>query len=343
MRVESAASAEVVRLRRSVALGGGLRSFVTAAVLYGVAATALPASTWALQPCESNCAQVTVGSGAAGPGDSVSLPVSFQQGPNDNQAGEGNDDVAAIAFTIGIPGDGSTPLQFSAADCADADGDGLPDAVTVRDAVASMFRVVIENVECVDGTCGCAANRDRCLCPGDGQTRDSFVNVVVFGPKDLPEQGPVSIPKLLDGELLRLRLQVAPGTPQGTIPIHIFSETDSEPPPAPTPTPIPKPQFAANLSIGDQAAIDQTADRGADRSRVAFSDGTVTVLQGKACLGDCNSNSQVSVSELITGVNIALGTQSIDTCSALDANPPDGAVGIDELIQAVNNAMNGCQ
>ena len=45
--------------------------------------------------------------------------------------------------------------------------------------------------------------------------------------------------------------------------------------------------------------------------------------------------------ELIKGVNIALGSTSVDACASFDASG-DGAVTIDELIAAVNRALNGC-
>jgi hypothetical protein len=60
-----------------------------------------------------------------------------------------------------------------------------------------------------------------------------------------------------------------------------------------------------------------------------------------SCVGDCNGDGTVSINELIVGVNIALGTFSVDECVAFDANG-DGMVGINELIQAVNNALGGC-
>jgi hypothetical protein len=49
----------------------------------------------------------------------------------------------------------------------------------------------------------------------------------------------------------------------------------------------------------------------------------------------------VTVDELIKGVNIALGTTSVDTCRDMDANRDD-AVTINELIAAVNHALLGC-
>jgi hypothetical protein len=59
------------------------------------------------------------------------------------------------------------------------------------------------------------------------------------------------------------------------------------------------------------------------------------------CAGDCDGNAEVTIDELIRGVNIALGSAALDTCRAFDKNG-DQAVTIDELILAVNRALNGC-
>lgn len=59
------------------------------------------------------------------------------------------------------------------------------------------------------------------------------------------------------------------------------------------------------------------------------------------CPGDCNGTGDVTVNELIIGVNIVLGTANLSSCPAFDTNG-DGNVGIPELIQAVNAASNGC-
>ncbi len=49
----------------------------------------------------------------------------------------------------------------------------------------------------------------------------------------------------------------------------------------------------------------------------------------------------MTVDELIKGVNIALGTTSVDACPSFDTNGDD-AVTIDELVAAVNRALTGC-
>ena len=75
-------------------------------------------------------------------------------------------------------------------------------------------------------------------------------------------------------------------------------------------------------------------------------DGTASVLinttgAGQACGGDCNGDGEVTVNELITMVNIALGTADVSTCLAGDADS-SGGITINEIIAAVNNALNGC-
>ncbi len=62
---------------------------------------------------------------------------------------------------------------------------------------------------------------------------------------------------------------------------------------------------------------------------------------GQGCTGDCNSDGRVVISELILGVNIALGTAAQQSCLLFDANA-SGGVTIEELIAAVNNALVGC-
>jgi Tol biopolymer transport system component len=65
------------------------------------------------------------------------------------------------------------------------------------------------------------------------------------------------------------------------------------------------------------------------------------------CVGDCNGSGGVSINELIRMVNIALGLQALcpsdstGGCLAGDANC-DCRITVDEIIQGVNNALNGC-
>ncbi|MFI5364608.1 MAG: hypothetical protein ACHQ4J_03195 [Candidatus Binatia bacterium] len=61
----------------------------------------------------------------------------------------------------------------------------------------------------------------------------------------------------------------------------------------------------------------------------------------KSCVGDCNGNGQVTVDEILTMVNIALGNTSISACEAGDANH-DLQITVDEILSAVNNALTNC-
>ncbi len=49
----------------------------------------------------------------------------------------------------------------------------------------------------------------------------------------------------------------------------------------------------------------------------------------------------MTIEELVVGVNVLLGELSLSACPAFDANA-DAMVTVDELIAAVNKALNGC-
>jgi hypothetical protein len=76
---------------------------------------------------------------------------------------------------------------------------------------------------------------------------------------------------------------------------------------------------------------------------------TVTPMQptltptvgGLLCVGDCNLDGMVTVDEIVTAVNIALGQRLVGDCPSADGNL-DGQVTVDEIVTAVNNALNGC-
>ena len=60
----------------------------------------------------------------------------------------------------------------------------------------------------------------------------------------------------------------------------------------------------------------------------------------QACLGDCNYDANVTVDELIRGVNLALGAARPRICLAFYAEGDE--VTIDKLLRAVNAALDGC-
>jgi hypothetical protein len=59
------------------------------------------------------------------------------------------------------------------------------------------------------------------------------------------------------------------------------------------------------------------------------------------CPGDCNGDRSVTVDELLTLVNIALGNTNVSACVAGDLNH-DGQISIAEILAAVNAALSGC-
>lgn len=68
---------------------------------------------------------------------------------------------------------------------------------------------------------------------------------------------------------------------------------------------------------------------------------TPTPTPTPSCTGDCNSSMSVTVDELLTMVNIALGNADVSTCLAGDANH-DTQITIDEILTAVSYALSGC-
>ena len=64
---------------------------------------------------------------------------------------------------------------------------------------------------------------------------------------------------------------------------------------------------------------------------------TTQEAAAQVCVGDCNGNRVVAINELVTGVNIALNSQSVDVCPAVDRNN-SRTVSVDELVVAVKRA-----
>lgn len=60
------------------------------------------------------------------------------------------------------------------------------------------------------------------------------------------------------------------------------------------------------------------------------------------CPGDCDNNGHVTVGEIITLVNIALGHTQLSSCMSGDTDNSE-EVTINEIVAAVNAAMRGCQ
>jgi len=68
---------------------------------------------------------------------------------------------------------------------------------------------------------------------------------------------------------------------------------------------------------------------------------TFQVEPSPFCTCDCSGDRQVTVDELMTLINIALGNASVFDCQVGDVSE-DGQITIDEILTGVNTALNGC-
>lgn len=110
------------------------------------------------------------------------------------------------------------------------------------------------------------------------------------------------------------------------------------PVPTATLTPVPTATLTPVPTITATAAPTGTAT--ATKTATPIRTPSPTKTPGGVCVGDCGNDGRVSISDLILGVNIALGLQPVSACSPF-ANA-EGLVTIAQLIQGVNNALNGC-
>ena len=61
----------------------------------------------------------------------------------------------------------------------------------------------------------------------------------------------------------------------------------------------------------------------------------------RPCFGDCDSNGTVTIDEVVTGLEIALGSVSLDRCSPFDCDG-SGRVRVECILKALDAAVNGC-
>jgi hypothetical protein len=106
--------------------------------------------------------------------------------------------------------------------------------------------------------------------------------------------------------------------------------------------------IAADASAGSYGLVAGTAaasDLDGNPVAVLGVDGAITVAEAPPppppCAGDCDGSGQVSINELLIGVNILIGSAAPEQCTAVDTNG-DGTVTVNELVQAVNAALGSC-
>jgi hypothetical protein len=62
---------------------------------------------------------------------------------------------------------------------------------------------------------------------------------------------------------------------------------------------------------------------------------------GAVCVGDCNNDGEVTIDDILRGVNLALGSGDLSLCSSIDRDG-SGEVTVDEIVAAVNAALSSC-
>jgi len=102
------------------------------------------------------------------------------------------------------------------------------------------------------------------------------------------------------------------------------------------------PSALPSTYILSSESVSAFAPTGAMLPYVEGADGSIRVsLVPQTCPGDCDGNRQVRVEELVKGIQIDLGDQSLQTCFPFDVDG-NGTVTVDELAQGVNAALKGC-
>ncbi len=89
-----------------------------------------------------------------------------------------------------------------------------------------------------------------------------------------------------------------------------------------------------------------TAHRGSSHPTLAVLLGLGLALaplraRAQACVGDCNGNGEVTIDEIILGVNIGLEIVPLSACPAFDGDG-SGDVSVAELVTGVGNGLQGC-
>ncbi|HYD48693.1 MAG TPA: choice-of-anchor V domain-containing protein [Terriglobales bacterium] len=102
------------------------------------------------------------------------------------------------------------------------------------------------------------------------------------------------------------------------------------------PTPTAEPSATATAPVPTATTVPPTATAISEATATA----TATILPS-GCTGDCDGGGEVTVDEIITGVNIALGSVAPEGCVAFDRNS-DGEVTVDEIVEGIQRALNGC-
>jgi hypothetical protein len=148
---------------------------------------------------------------------------------------------------------------------------------------------------------------------------------VTFGPRPTATSRPTASPTLTATPAESPSATPVPTTPPGAtatlVPTGTPGETATE-----TSTPTAPVTFTpAEATATETATLTPTA-----------------TAPTPSCSGDCKGDDVVSIDDLLAMVNIALGNDEVATCEAGDQNQ-DGQISVDEILLAVDKALNGCR
>jgi len=102
-------------------------------------------------------------------------------------------------------------------------------------------------------------------------------------------------------------------------------------------TPVP-----SSTPTEESTAIDtETPTQATTSTPTSTPSDTPTPSPTPPCPSDCNRNRRVTVEEIVTTVNLALGIAPVTQCPPADIDN-DGSVTVDEIVRAVGAALNGC-
>ncbi|MGD0947978.1 MAG: DUF4185 domain-containing protein [Candidatus Binatia bacterium] len=127
-------------------------------------------------------------------------------------------------------------------------------------------------------------------------------------------------------------------TPTSPVPTSSPTPSDTTPTASATPTKTPASTLTFTLTPTFSTDVTPMPSLTATSTVTPAPIPTATPMP---CAGDCNHNGQVTVDEILTMVNIALGNTPVTACEAGDANH-DGQITVDEILAAVNEALNRC-
>jgi len=99
-------------------------------------------------------------------------------------------------------------------------------------------------------------------------------------------------------------------------------------------------RIAADAVIGERR-VNVTNPGGLSGETQPFKGFFVTTVDRTPCYGDCDLDGQITIDEIVRGINAAAGYWSLEGCRQFDSDN-DGALSIDELIAAVNGSLVGC-